>query len=82
VYFDVNTVLFLLALSLMVLGGAIYGGANLLPGQARGGAQAYAMGLILGGVVGAIIGILAPWVVGIVTSTNVTNAILTSCPQF
>ncbi|MCL5430040.1 MAG: hypothetical protein M1504_01015 [Candidatus Marsarchaeota archaeon] len=66
VYFDVNTIVFILALTLMILGGAIYGGAHILPGQTRGQVQAYAMGLILGGVAGAVIALLAPWILGMI----------------
>ncbi len=49
----------------MILGGALYAGAQILPGQSRGMVQGYAMGLVLGGVSGAIIAMLAPFVLSI-----------------
>lgn len=79
VYFIVNTVLFILSLALMILGGAIYAGSSLLPGQTRGTLQAYSWGLILGGVAGAIIGMLAPFILSTVTGNTVTQ-ILSVCP--
>ncbi len=82
IYYDINTTLYVLALAIMLLGGAIYGGANLLPGQTRGAVQAYGMGLIMGGTVGAIIGIAAPWLVGSITTQNVANVLTSTCPQF
>jgi hypothetical protein len=81
IYYDVNTILFTLALTVMVLGGAVYGAANILPGQTRGAVQAYGMGLIIGGIVGAIIGMVAPWVVSAITQTTVTS-ILSVCPPY
>ncbi len=65
VYYIVNTIVFLLALTLMILGGALYAGAQILPGQSRGVVQGYAMGLVFGGVAGAIIAMVAPYVLSI-----------------
>ena len=81
VYFVVNDAVFILALTLMILGGAVYSGAQILPGSARGQVQAYAMGLVLGGTIGAIIAMLAPWLLGQIFGTSST-AIATFCPGF
>ncbi len=81
VYFVVNDAVFILALTLMILGGAVYSGAQILPGSARGQVQAYAMGLVIGGTIGAIIAMLAPWLLGQIFSTSATN-IATFCPGF
>lgn len=78
VYFAVNTIVFILALTLMILGGALYGGSQILPGQSRGVIQGYAMGLIFGGVAGAIIAMVAPWLLSIVSQTTVST-ILQAC---
>ena len=81
VYFIVNDSVFILALTLMILGGAVYSGGQILPGSARGQIQAYAMGLVLGGTIGAIIAMLAPWLLGQIFGANST-AIATFCPGF
>lgn len=78
VYYIVNTIVFILALTLMILGGALYAGAQILPGQSRGQVQGYAMGLIFGGVVGAIIAVLAPYILSIVYGNSVAS-ILSIC---
>lgn len=81
VYFIVNDAVFILALTLMVLGGAIYSGGQLMPGSSRGQIQAYAMGLVFGGTVGAIIAMLAPWLLGQIFGTS-ASSISTFCPGF
>ncbi len=81
VYFIVNDAVFILALTLMILGGAVYSGAQILPGSARGQVQAYAMGLVIGGTIGAIIAMLAPWLLGQIFGTSATD-IATFCPGF
>ncbi len=80
IYFVVNTIMFVLALMLMILGGALYAGANLLPGQTRGAVQAYAMGLVIGGTAGAIIGMAAPWILQVITGNTVAD-IIAICPS-
>ncbi len=78
VYSFVNVIVFVLALTLMILGGALYAGAQILPGATRGQVQAYAMGLVLGGVAGAIIAMLAPYVLSVVYNAP-TGTILGIC---
>ena len=77
IYFAVNTVVFILALTLMILGGALYAGSHILPGQSRGVVQGYAMGLVFGGIAGAIIAIAAPFILGIVYNSpaNIISAV-------
>ena len=62
----VNTIqdaVFIVALALLTLGGALYAIAHILPGQTKGALQGYGMGMIIGGVVGVILVALAPFVV-------------------
>ncbi|MGC8649299.1 MAG: hypothetical protein ACP5UN_03740, partial [Candidatus Micrarchaeia archaeon] len=73
VYTIVNQALFLLALVIMLLGGTLYAGAHIMPGQTRGIIQGYAMGMIIGGVVAVIIAMVAPWVLSIVTGVSISQ---------
>jgi hypothetical protein len=73
IYNTISTFIFILALMLMVLGGAIYAGAHLLPAQSRGQFQGYAMGMVIGGVIGVIIVIAAPYIIGVLESVQAGN---------
>lgn len=75
IYSDVETVIFVLALVLIVLGGGLYAGSNLLPSQTKGQIQGYGMSMIIGGVVGILIYFLAPY---ILTTLGVPNSALNS----
>ncbi len=66
VYNSVENIIFILGLTLMILGGALYAGSHLLPTQTRGQLQGYGMGMIIGGVVGVIIVIAAPYILNII----------------
>gem|GEM_PF-715713 len=78
VFNQVRTVIFLLGLTLMIVGGALYAGANIMPSQAKGGFQGYGMGMIVGGVVGVAIAVAAPFVLGLLAgSVSSANQILT-----
>jgi hypothetical protein len=70
VYNQVSSIIFVLALCLMVVGGAIYAGSHLLPAQTRGQFQGYAMGMVVGGVIGVIIVIAAPFIIGQLIKVN------------
>ena len=70
VYNQVSTIIFVLAITLIVVGGAIYAGAHLLPAQTRGQFQGYAMGMVVGGVIGVIIVIAAPFIIGELEGIN------------
>jgi hypothetical protein len=67
VYSDVETVIFILGLTLMILGAALYAGSHVMPSQSKGSLQGYGMGMILGGVVGVIIALLAPYILQLIT---------------
>ncbi len=78
VYNNVHNIIFLLAIVLVIMGGALYAGANIMPSASKGAIQGYGMGFILGGVVGVIISILAPYIIGIVSGQSSTS-ILAVC---
>ena len=71
-YNDVIGLVFIVGIALLVLGGALYAGANLLPGQQKGSLQGYGMGMVMGGVVGVIIVIMAPYIIQYVSGQNIT----------
>ncbi len=70
IYIAVNTGVFILGLTLMILGAALYAAAHIMPGQSKGSIQGYGMGMIIGGVIGVIIAELAPYILGLLTSTS------------
>jgi hypothetical protein len=78
VYNTVHNVIFLLGIVLVILGGALYAGAHVMPSQSKGTIQGYGMGFILGGIIGVIIAILAPFIIGLVSGRS-GNSILTVC---
>jgi hypothetical protein len=80
VYFIINTVLFILALTIMIIGGAVYAGANVLPGSTRGVVQGYAMGMVMGGIVGALIAVIAPWVLSVIIGSSAQQIVALACP--
>ncbi|MEM0149795.1 MAG: hypothetical protein QXW10_02780 [Candidatus Micrarchaeaceae archaeon] len=72
VYNVVHSIIFILGLTLIILGGAVYAGAHLLPGQTKGTAQGYAMGMLIGGVIGVAIAMAAgPILQAISGQTNI-----------
>lgn len=79
VYTVINTVLFIIALVIMLIGGTLYAGSHMLPGSARGPLQGYAMGMVLGGVVAAIIATAAAPILSIVANVQI-GSILAACP--
>lgn len=76
VFNTVRNIIFLLGLTLMILGGALYAGANIMPSQAKGGFQGYGMAMIIGGVVGVAIAVAAPFVLNLLVSTSGTGSVL------
>ncbi len=70
VYDSVKTIIFILALTLMVLGGALYAGANLMPSNLKGMFQGYGMGMIIGGVIGVIIVLASPYILSVILSAS------------
>ena len=69
-YNDVIGLVFIVGIALLVLGGALYAGANLLPGQQKGSLQGYGMGMVIGGVIGIIIAELAPFIISPISGYN------------
>lgn len=76
VFNTVRNIIFLLGLTLMILGGALYAGANIMPSQAKGGFQGYGMAMIIGGVVGVAIAVAAPFILNLLISTAGTGSIV------
>jgi hypothetical protein len=70
VFDTVKNVIFLLGLTLMILGGALYAGANIMPGQSKGSFQGYGMSMIIGGVIGVAIAVAAPFVLNLVVNAG------------
>ena len=70
VYGAVHSAIFILGLTLMILGGALYAGSHMMPGTSKGTVQGYGMGMILGGVIGVVIAIASPYILGLITSSN------------
>jgi len=72
-YTTIDDAIFIIALVLMLLGGALYAAAHVMPGQSKGTLQGYGMGMILGGVIGVILAILLPYIFSIVSNNSVSN---------
>jgi hypothetical protein len=70
VFNTVRNIIFLLGLTLMILGGALYAGANIMPGNSKGSFQGYGMSMIIGGVIGVAIAVAAPFVLNLVVSAG------------
>ena len=74
----IYSAIFIVGLMLMILGGTLYAGAHVMPGQTRGILQGYGMGMIMGGIVGVIVAMLAPYIFNLITG-NTINAYTTTC---
>ncbi|MCL5089941.1 MAG: hypothetical protein M1382_02095 [Candidatus Marsarchaeota archaeon] len=70
----VMSVVFVLGLTLMVLGGAMYAAAHILPGNFKGALTGYGMGMIIGGIAGLILSLMGPYVIQLISGSSV------SCP--
>src|SRR5271170_416814 len=70
VFNTVRNIIFLLGLTLMILGGALYAGANIMPGNSKGAFQGYGMSMIIGGVIGVAIAVAAPFVLNLVVGAG------------
>ena len=67
---DIQDAVFIVALALLTLGGALYAIAHMMPGQTKGALQGYGMGMIIGGVVGVILVAAAPFAVNTLLGGN------------
>ena len=81
-YSTIHAVLFVVGLTLIIVGAALYAGSHILPGGLKGSAQGYGMGMIVGGVVGVILALAAPFILSTITGNslagNVCQAYLSS----
>ncbi len=73
VYSSVVAAIFIIGLMLMILGGALYAGSHIMPGQTKGTMQGYGMGMVLGGVIGIIIAVIAPFILTVITGNSVSG---------
>ena len=71
----VKTVIFIIGLALMILGGALYAASHVMPGQSKGTVQGYGMGMVLGGVIGVIIAVVMPYLFSLIGGATASNAI-------
>ncbi len=71
-YSTIMNVIFILAVLLMVLGGALYAGSTIMPAQLKGQLQGYAYGMLMGGVVGLIIVLAGPYILKMIVGTSST----------
>lgn len=60
---DIHSIVFVLALVLLILGGILYAAAHVVPPSQRGSIQGYAFGMIMGGIIGVIIVLVAPFLI-------------------
>jgi hypothetical protein len=81
VYNPIVGIIFILALVLIVLGGALFAGSNMLPAQTKGQIQSYGMSMIIGGVIGIVIYLIAPFMIGVLGGTAASTQI-GYCSQF
>ncbi|MCL4381334.1 hypothetical protein M1141_03625 [Candidatus Marsarchaeota archaeon] len=77
VYSTIMDVVFVLAIVLMVGGGALYAASRILPGNLKGQLEGYAYGMLLGGVVGIILVILGPDIIKMIVG-NTSSGISTT----
>ncbi len=77
IYNTVRNVIFLIGITLAVLGGVVYALASIMPGSHKSGLQGYGIGMIIGGVLGIVIAVAAPYILNLIVSSN-PNSILTS----
>jgi hypothetical protein len=76
VYGTITTTLFIFALALALLGAVLYEGSSVLPAQARGSLQGWALGMVIGGIVGIVIAAFSMTVVSIVSNIPITSLLV------
>ncbi|MCW6159729.1 MAG: hypothetical protein LVQ95_01410 [Candidatus Micrarchaeales archaeon] len=72
-YSTIDTAIFIVGLVLMLLGGAMYAGSHMMPGQSKGTMQGYGMGMVLGGVIGVVIAVVAPFLFSAISGQNISG---------
>ena len=72
-YSTIDTAIFVVGLALMILGGAMYAGSHMMPGQSKGTMQGYGMGMVLGGVIGVVIAVVAPYLFSLISSQPISS---------
>ncbi len=67
---DVRDVVGVFALAMFLIGGILYAAGHFMPaaGQIRSTTQGWAMGMVIGGIIGLILVIIAPTILGLITS--------------
>ena len=76
-YSTIDTAIFIIGLVLMLLGGAMYAGSHMMPGQSKGTMQGYGMGMVLGGVIGVVIAVVAPFLFSAISGQNISSYVYT-----
>ena len=66
----IHAVIFILGLALMIVGAALYAGANVMPAAQKGQMQGYGMGMIFGGIIGVIIALASPFILTIISGQS------------
>ena len=75
-YSQISVLIFLLALTIMIIGAALFTGANVLPGQSRGVVKGYGMGLFFAGLVGVVMTLISLWLLTTVANVSLSNVLL------
>jgi hypothetical protein len=80
-YLEANQLLLVLALTLVLLGAALYAFSNTLPGSSRGVLQGYAMGLVFAGVASLLISVVSVYALTQIANVQVSQILLANgCP--
>lgn len=82
VFNTVKNIIFLLGLTLMLLGAALYAGGNIMPSSSRGAFQGYGMSMIIGGVVGVAIAVAAPFILNLIVQAGSGSSSSTAGSSF
>ena len=71
--------MFVLGLTLLVLGAALYAGGTIAPGDVKGKIQGYGLGMMIGGIAGVVLSIIAPWILALITSSASATSVQSTC---
>ena len=70
VFLSIRGIIFIVVLSLMVLGGVMYAVGPMMPNQLKGQFQGYGMGIIVGSAIGLIIVLAAPYIISLIIQAS------------